>query len=205
MSTDTTDTTAGTSEIQGPYSALFSFVRTVLAAPTDVVVTYYDPATDTGTAQMSVTADLDAGTSSLNITVSDSTTTLITQTGYTAGTLFDASSLVVGTSYTVTVTAYDDTTNTYSSSVTVGLVPVVLGTPTVTAVANQPDSLVVTFSLVDTANSYTAQVLDSTGAALVPPLSAQGTASPISIDASALVAGTSYQVQVQAALITTAS
>lgn len=202
---DTTATTAGTSEIQGPYSALFTFVRTVLAAPTDVVVTYYDPATANDTAQMSVTADVDTGTTSLTVTVSDGTSTLITETDYTAGTLFDASQLVVGTTYTVTVTAFDDTTNTYSSGATVTLVPATLGTPTVTAVANQPDSLVVTFSLVDTANSYTAQVLDATSAALVPPVTAQGTASPISIDATSLVAGTSYQVQVQAALITTAS
>ena len=84
------------------------------------------------------------------------------------------------------------------------LVPIQLGTPTVTAVANMPDTLSVSFDLVDTANSYTAQVLDSSGNALSPAVQAQGTGSPISIDASTLTTGASYQVQVRAALVTTA-
>jgi len=153
---------------------------------------------------MSVTADLDTGISALNVTVSDGTSTLITQADYTPGTLFDASQLVAGTSYTVAVSAYDVTTNTYSSAVTVSLVPTQLGTPTVTAVANMPDSISVYFELVDTANSYTVQVLDSSGNALSPAVQAQGTGSPIGIDASTLTTGASYQVRMRAALATTA-
>jgi hypothetical protein len=192
-----------------PYgtSAQATTTVTYLGAPSDVVVTYYDPATPADAAQMSVTADLDTGVSALNVTVGDGASTLITQADYTPGTLFDASLLVAGTSYTVAVSAYGaaTSTNTYSAAaVTVPLVPIQLGAPTVTAIANGPDTVVVSFDLVDTANSYTAQVLDSSGNVLSPAVQAQGTGSPIGIDASTLTTGTSYQVQVRAALVTTA-
>lgn len=191
-----TDVVPNQSDVQGPYSALVTFSRSTLPAPTSVLAVY-----EVSSKQLTVSFDLVTGATNYTANVLDANNTVVV-TGSNATSPIppiDAQALTLDTAYTVQVIASND--NTVGTPATIGLTPVALTAPTISKITNLPDAIQVEFSLVTGANSYTAQVLDSAGQPLSPPVTGTGSASPVTVDASTLTAGTSYQVEVRADVI----
>lgn len=181
-------------DVQGPFSALQTFTRQTLPAPTDVVAIY-----DVTSRQLVVSFTAVTGTvTSYQLNVNDATgKTVLPGNSGTSPITVDASTLAIGTTYTILVRATATGVNG-AWSAPLSLVPANLTAPTISTVTNESNSVVVAFSTVPGANSYTATVVDSQGKPLTPNITAIGASSPISIPAASLATGTSYQVKIRA-------
>lgn len=184
------------SEVYGPYSAPLAFTRATLSPPVAV-----DAAYQLDTQMLSVSFQGAPGAASFELSVRDATGTVkLVGSGPASPIAVNAHELVADTPYAVLVRGLATGINGAWSS-PVDLTIKTLTAPTVTAVTNDVDTITVTFSPITGANQYTAEVLDSDLKPLVPPVVAQGAASPIAIPAAGLTSGVTYNVKVRADLL----
>lgn len=188
--------------ILGPFSSAVAFTRSSLPAPEAVIVSVYTH-TSASPPSLSVDADPVPDATSYIVTVSDGDDVVMTVEDYVLGTTVSASPLLAGVTYQVSLSGFDETTDTTGSATTVPVTWEMVAVPSIISSSDSADTLLVTFSLVEGATSYAAQVLDSAGNQLSPPLNASCITSPFSISSSQLSMGSTYQVRVRAVITTT--
>lgn len=182
-----TNPAAGTASVFGAYSAPTPFTRKVLPTPTEVSVAYHVPEKKITVFWTNI-ADPDA---TYQIQISDGQGVPSIINPAVSGTAYDAD-LTVGTAYTVQVQALKDGDSSAWTS-PVGLTPVDIAAPTITAVTNQAATVTVTCQALPEGATALAGYIQTTESANVA--SARGAAGSLSvaIDASGLTEETSYQ------------
>jgi hypothetical protein len=196
-------TASSSTIVVGPLSNAVAFTRNSLPAPSALVVSAYTPISGS-TPTLSIDADPVSGATAYIVTVSDgSGGEVLAVDDYTLGATIDASALVSNVTYQVSLCGFDQTTNTTGSAATMPLAWETVAVVSIASTTASSTAVSVAFTLVEGATSYIAQVLDSAGNQLSPALTATGTGSPLSVPASQLSIGATYQVQVRAEIATT--
>lgn len=188
--------------VVGPLSNAVAFTRSSLPAPSALVVSVYT-AMSGSTPTLSIDADPVPGATAYIVTVSDGGGVVLSVDDYTLGATIDASVLTSGAAYQVSLSGFDQATNTTGSATTVPLTLETVAVASITSSSASGTALLVAFTSVAGATSYAAQVLDSAGNQLSPALTATGATSPVSVPTSQLSIGATYQVQVRAEITTT--
>ena len=195
-------TASNSTIVVGPLSNAVAFTRSSLPAPGALVVSVYT-AMSGSTPTLSIDADPVPGATAYIVTVSDGGGEVLAVDDYTLGATIDASALVSNVTYQLSLSGFDQTTNTTGSATTVPLTWEIIAVASIISTSASGDALLVAFTLVEGATSYAAQVLDSAGNQLSPALTATGATSPVSVPTSQLSIGATYQVQVRAEITTT--
>jgi hypothetical protein len=195
-------TASNSTIVVGPLSSAVAFTRGSLPAPSAVVVKVFTH-TSGSTPTLCIDADPVPDATAYIVSISDGGGEVMAVDDYTLETKFDAPAVICGVAYQVSLRGFDQTTNTTGSATIVPLTWETVGIASITSTSASGDALLVAFSLVEGATSYTAQVLDSAGNQLSPALKASGATSPVSVPTSQLSIGATYQVRVRAKITTT--